>query len=164
MKRRASEASEAVGTSCLVGTPAEPADRRANENGEMNVSLSCEEVRELLPEYAEPGPRPAGDVEVHLASCAACTAELAAYRDLLGGLAAYAEIEEEPPVGYLERTLGVVPRASRARAAIDELRDVSGRVATTVRKRPACWRSPRRARSSSSRWWRCKIWCGRSRP
>jgi len=103
----------------------------------MNVSLSCEEVRELLPEYAEPGPRPAGDVEVHLASCAACTAELAAYRDLLGGLAAYAEIEEEPPVGYLERTLGVVPRASRARAAIDELRDVSGRVATTVRKRPA---------------------------
>jgi len=103
----------------------------------MNVSLSCDEVRELLPEYAEPGPRPAGDVEVHLASCAACTAELAAYRDLLGGLAAYAEIEEEPPVGYLERTLGVVPRASRARAAIDELRDVSGRVATTVRKRPA---------------------------
>ena len=103
----------------------------------MNVSLSCEEVWELLPEYAEPGPRPAGDVEVHLASCAACTAELAAYRDLLGGLAAYAEIEEEPPVGYLERTLGVVPRASRARAAIDELRDVSGRVATTVRKRPA---------------------------
>ena len=103
----------------------------------MNVSLSCEEVRELLPEYAEPGPRPAGDVEVHLASCAACTAELAAYRDLLGGLAAYAEIEEEPPVGYLERTLGVVPRASRARAPIDELRDVSGRVATTVRKRPA---------------------------
>ena len=103
----------------------------------MNVSLSCDEVRELLPEYAEPGPRPAGDVEVHLASCTACTAELAAYRDLLGGLAAYAEIEEEPPVGYLERTLGVVPRASRARAAIDELRDVSGRVATTVRKRPA---------------------------
>jgi len=103
----------------------------------MSVSLSCEQVRELLPEYAEPGPRSAGDVEVHLASCAVCSAELAAYRDLLGGLAEFRLVEEEPPAGYLERTLSVVPRATRTRAAIEELRDVSGKVAATVRKRPA---------------------------
>src|SRR5436190_23811856 len=103
----------------------------------MNVSLSCEEVRELLPDYAEPGPRPAGEVELHLASCPNCSADLAAYRGLLGGLAQFREIEEEPPAGYLERTLAVVPRASRTRVAIDELRDVSGRVAAGVRKRPA---------------------------
>ena len=99
--------------------------------------MSCEVVRELLPDYAEPGPRPAGAVEVHVASCARCSAELAAYRDLLSGLAAYREVDEVPPAGYLERTLAVVPRAGRTRAAIDELRDVSGRMAASVKRRPA---------------------------
>ena len=101
------------------------------------MSVSCEEVRELLPEYAEPGPRPAGEVEVHVASCARCSADLAAYREMLGGLAAFRNIEEEPPAGYLERTLAVVPNAGRTRIALDELRDVTGRVAATVRRRPA---------------------------
>jgi len=99
--------------------------------------VSCEQVGELLPSYAEPGPRAAGEVEVHLASCARCSTELAAYRDVLAGLAAFREVEEEPPAGYLERTLAVVPRASRTRAAIDDLRDVSGRVAASVKRRPA---------------------------
>lgn len=100
------------------------------------MPLSCDEVRDLLPEYAEPGPRPAGEVELHVASCLGCSAELASYRELLGGLAAFRDLEEEPPAGYLERTLAVVPRATRARAAVDELRDVTGRVAASVRKRP----------------------------
>ena len=101
------------------------------------MPVSCEEVREVLPDYDEPGPRPAGEVEVHLASCARCSAELASYRDLLSGLAAFRGVEEEPPAGYLDRTLAVVPRASRTRAAIEELRDVSGRVAAQVKRRPA---------------------------
>jgi hypothetical protein len=103
----------------------------------MSVSLSCEEVRELLPEYAEPGPRPAGPVEIHVASCARCSADLAAYREMLVGLAAFREVEEVPPTGFLERTMAVVPQASRARLAMDELRTVPGRVAASVRRRPA---------------------------
>src|SRR5436190_18793094 len=67
--------------------------------------VSCEEVRPLLPEYAEPGPRPAGPVEVHLASCVACRAELEAYRSLLSSLAAYREVEVAVPEGYLEGSL-----------------------------------------------------------
>src|SRR5947207_8382749 len=103
----------------------------------MSVPLSCEEVRELLPEYAEPGPRPAGPVEMHVASCARCSAELAAYRKVLGGLAAYRDVEEIPPPGFLERTMTVVPRAARTRLAIDDLRAVPGRVAASVKRRPA---------------------------
>ena len=99
--------------------------------------MSCEEVRELLPEYAEPGPRPAGPVEIHIASCARCSAELAVYREMLGGLAAYREVEEVPPPGFLERTLTVVPQATRAQRALDELRTVPGRVAASVKRRPA---------------------------
>jgi len=99
--------------------------------------VRCEEVRELLPEYAEPGPRPAGEVELHVASCARCSSDLAAYRELLSGLALYREHEEEPPAGYLERTLEVLPRASRTRAAIEDLRDASGRVTASVKRRPA---------------------------
>jgi hypothetical protein len=101
------------------------------------VSVSCEEVRELLPEYAEPGPRPAGVVEVHVASCPRCRADLASYREMLSGLARFGELEEEPPAGYLERTLAIVPRATRTSLALDELRDMSGRVAAAARRRPA---------------------------
>jgi hypothetical protein len=103
----------------------------------MSVSLSCEEVRELLPEYAEPGPRPAGPVEIHVASCARCSADLAAYREVLGGLAAYRDVEEIPPQGFLERTLAALPRTSRPRVALGDLRSVPGRVAASVKRRPA---------------------------
>ena len=58
-------------------------------------------------------------------------------REMLSGLAAFREVEEIPPPGFLERTLAVVPQASRARTALDELRTVPGRVAATVRRRPA---------------------------
>ena len=103
----------------------------------MSVSLSCEEVRELLPEYAEPGPRPAGPVEIHVASCERCSADLAGYREVLGGLAAFREVEELPPPGFLERTLAALPRTSRARLALGDLRTVPGRVAASVKRRPA---------------------------
>ena len=74
--------------------------------------ISCDEVRELLPEYAEPGPRPAGAVEVHLASCAGCTAELGAYLSLLSSLADYRELEVATPDGFLEATLRTARSAS----------------------------------------------------
>lgn len=78
----------------------------------MTGRLRCEDVREVLPEYAEPGPRPAGAVEVHLAGCAACSAELASYRDLLSSLAEYREIEVAVPEGFLEASLRTARTAS----------------------------------------------------
>jgi hypothetical protein len=74
--------------------------------------IRCDEVRELLPEYAEPGPRPAGAVEVHLASCAGCAAELGAYRSLLSSLTEYREHELSAPEGFLEASLRTARSAS----------------------------------------------------
>ena len=101
------------------------------------MSVACEDVRELLPQYAEWGPRPAGPVEVHLTSCPRCSVELAAYRDMLASLASYRDREEPVPPGYLERTLALVPKAGRARGLLIEWREVPARMAATVRRRPA---------------------------
>jgi hypothetical protein len=69
------------------------------------VRMRCEQARELLPELAEPGPRAAGPVERHVASCAACSEELHVYRTLLTSLAAIREHDIEPPAGALERAV-----------------------------------------------------------
>jgi hypothetical protein len=74
--------------------------------------VSSEHVGDLLPEYAETGLRPAGPVEEHLASCAACSSELSAYRTLLGSLESLRTVELDPPAGYLDRTLRTVRMAS----------------------------------------------------
>lgn len=71
--------------------------------------MRCEEVRSLLPEFAEDRPRLAGDVEVHLAGCAACRAELGGYRSLVAALGELREDLLEPSPGFLERVLGDVP-------------------------------------------------------
>jgi len=76
------------------------------------VPVSSEHVSELLPEYAESGLRPAGPVEEHLASCAACSSQLGAYRTLLGSLESLRAVEVDPPDGYLDRTLRTVRMAS----------------------------------------------------
>ncbi|MFL5797033.1 MAG: zf-HC2 domain-containing protein [Actinomycetota bacterium] len=98
--------------------------------------VRCEEVRELLPEYAEPGPRPAGAVEVHLASCAGCRAELEQYRALLSSLAAYREVEVAVPDGYLEAVMHTARVASYRRLVPSRanLRATTVRVGTAVRR------------------------------
>jgi hypothetical protein len=101
-----------------------------------NGRVRCEDVRELLPEYAEPGPRPAGAVEVHLASCGACSAELESYRSLLSDLADYRELEVAVPDGYLDTALRTARSASWRRRVPGraELRAASLRAAETVRR------------------------------
>jgi hypothetical protein len=99
------------------------------------VPVSCEEVRELLPDYAEWGPRPAGAVEVHLASCAECSAELASYRSMLSSLAELREVEEAVPGGYLERTLELIPGDARVRRR--EWRAIPERAIAAAKRRPA---------------------------
>jgi hypothetical protein len=101
-----------------------------------NGRLRCDEVLELLPEYAEPGPRPAGPVEVHLTSCAACSAELSVYRSLLRSLGEYCELEVPVPDGFLEASLKTARTASlRGRIpSREELRVASTRAADAIRR------------------------------
>jgi hypothetical protein len=97
--------------------------------------VSCEEVRELLPEYAEPGLRPAGPVEMHLARCTGCTAELAAYRSLLTSLTQMRSVEVEPRPAFVEDTLRAV-RVESVRSRIPKFADVrraGARVTSTLR-------------------------------
>ncbi|SRR6266536_47584 len=98
--------------------------------------VRCEDVRELLPEYAEPGPRPAGPLEVHLASCVGCRAELEQYRSLLSSLAAYREVEVAVPDGYLNGVLHAARIASYRRLVPTRahLRATSVRVGSAVRR------------------------------
>ena len=99
------------------------------------MPVSCEEIRELLPEYAEWGPRPAGAVEVHLASCAECTAELASYRSMLTSLSQLRAVEEAVPGGYLERILELIPGTSPVRRP--EWRAIPERAFAAAKRRPA---------------------------
>jgi predicted anti-sigma-YlaC factor YlaD len=86
--------------------------------------MRCEEVRPLLPDLAEGGPRPVGPVEVHLSTCQACTANLQRYRAVILELAAMQDETAEPPEGFLDRLLADLPEAHRrrllARVAADE--------------------------------------------
>ena len=86
--------------------------------------MRCEDVRPLLPDLAEGGPRAVGPAEEHLASCAACSAELQRYRTVILELAAMRDRVEEPSEALLERLLADIPEAHRrrllARVAADE--------------------------------------------
>jgi predicted anti-sigma-YlaC factor YlaD len=87
--------------------------------------LSCEQARDLLPEYAERRVHAAGDLEIHLASCAACRAELKAYRSLLAALAELRDAGPAPPAGFEGRVLADVPDLSlrrRVRETLSERR------------------------------------------
>ena len=98
--------------------------------------VKCEAVREVLPEYAEPGPRPAGPVEQHLASCAACGAELASYRGLLSSLADLRERDLDPSPAFVDETLMAV-RVDAVRRRLPTLggvRRAGSRAIDTVRE------------------------------
>ncbi len=86
--------------------------------------MRCEEVRPLLPDLAEGVPREAGEVEAHLATCAACSSDLASYRSIVLELGALRTEVTEPPPGFLGRVLAEVPdsvqRSMLRRFAADE--------------------------------------------
>ncbi len=71
--------------------------------------MRCEEVRELLPAYVDRDLHPAGEIEIHLASCADCSAELASYSAMLSDLKAFRDRGEEPSPDLLERALALIP-------------------------------------------------------
>jgi hypothetical protein len=71
--------------------------------------MRCEEVRPLLVELAEGNLREAGEVELHIASCGACSVELGRYRTVVMEMAALRDVLVEPAPGFLERVLAAIP-------------------------------------------------------
>ena len=98
------------------------------------MSVRCEDIRELLPEYADRSLHATGAVEAHLATCEACTAELASYRRMVASLSEMRAVDEPVPAGYLERTLALVPGEPHR---MPEWREMPERVIAAVRRRPA---------------------------
>ena len=86
--------------------------------------MRCGEIRQLMPELSEGELHEAGDVEAHLAGCAACSLELARYRTVVMELTALRDVLVEPPAGFLGRVLADVPdrqwRALIHRVASDD--------------------------------------------
>ncbi len=71
-----------------------------------------EEVRELLAAYVDGDLQAAEEVQVHLASCADCRSQLAAYREMLAELADLRDRGEEPHPAVLARSLAAIPAPS----------------------------------------------------
>ncbi|HEX9410449.1 MAG TPA: hypothetical protein VF986_01960 [Actinomycetota bacterium] len=86
--------------------------------------MRCEDVRPLFPELAGGVSERAAEVEAHLGSCAACSAELGRYRATMLQLSALREDLVEPPKAALERALARVPawrwRLMSRRIVVDE--------------------------------------------
>jgi len=86
--------------------------------------MRCEDVRPLLPEMAEGFSERSPEVETHLGSCPACSAELGRYRATMLQLSALRADLVEPPKGALERALAQVPawrwRLLTRRVLVDE--------------------------------------------
>lgn len=86
--------------------------------------MNCEQVRPLMPELAEGVPREVGEAELHLATCASCSAELERYRSIVLQLGSLRDVDVDPPPGFLGRVLAEVPEVPRRsvirRVAADE--------------------------------------------
>ncbi|HZD68066.1 MAG TPA: hypothetical protein VFA45_03825, partial [Actinomycetes bacterium] len=73
--------------------------------------MGCHDVRPLLPARVEElTPLEARVRADHVAGCARCAAEAAAYSRLVRALAAMAGLEAEPVAGTLERSLAAIDR------------------------------------------------------
>jgi len=85
--------------------------------------LRCEEVRELLPAYVDHDLHPAGEIEVHLASCPGCSAELASYRRLMSDLEGLRDRGEEPSPELLQRVVALIPAPSLVARVMETVQD-----------------------------------------
>src|SRR2546427_10784814 len=79
----------------------------------MSRPMTCEEVRAVLPDVAEGGPRSVGPVQVHLSSCSDCTEELKRYRAVVLELGMLRDDVIEPPDELLARLLADTPEAEQ---------------------------------------------------
>ena len=73
--------------------------------------MRCEEVRPILPELAEGGPRPTGEVQAHISECRTCATELGQLREVVLRMGTMRVRFEEPPPGFVGRVLETVADA-----------------------------------------------------
>ncbi len=85
--------------------------------------MGCERVRELLPGYVGGELDEAGDVEIHLASCAACGDVLASYRSMRDRLEALPASDPPVPAAFIERVLAQIPDPTIADRIRGSVRD-----------------------------------------
>lgn len=81
------------------------------------TEMTCPEVREMLPAYAD-GDEPPLRLRHHLLGCSGCTAEMARYQTLMASLKALESRTLEPTAGLLETLIRIPSDAGR----IDVLR------------------------------------------
>lgn len=115
--------------------------------------MKCEEVRELLPAYIDRDLHPVGPVEMHLASCSDCSAELIHYRDLMVSLAGLRETGDEPRAEFLDRMLSLIPpqmRDGMDRRARYALASLGGAAIGVTAVAILWWRLARRATQPES--------------
>ncbi|HWL65912.1 MAG TPA: zf-HC2 domain-containing protein [Actinomycetota bacterium] len=75
------------------------------------ADIRCEEVREMLPAYAED--ELTFPVRRHLGSCGDCRAELVRYEEIASGLSALATVQLNPPVGLLPALRSIPEESGR---------------------------------------------------
>jgi predicted anti-sigma-YlaC factor YlaD len=74
--------------------------------------MTCEEVRALLPAHLDGEAERAGEIDAHLAWCAGCRAELAAYRHVRRTLASLRDHGASPAPHLAERLVALIPAPS----------------------------------------------------
>jgi predicted anti-sigma-YlaC factor YlaD len=97
------------------------------------MNLGHERVRPLLAARSdELSGLEAKLVAEHLTGCEACAAEAATYRRLLGGLAAMAQVELEPPADLLDRLVATVSRRRSGALVVAAAAGSAGALVATV--------------------------------
>jgi anti-sigma factor RsiW len=54
------------------------------------------------------------DFEVHLATCSACSGELARYREVMAAVGSLRDVLEDPPPGFADRVIAHVMQPERS--------------------------------------------------
>jgi predicted anti-sigma-YlaC factor YlaD len=92
--------------------------------------MECREASQHIPAYMDSSGGPAARaLDAHLHVCDRCRAELDAYRDLQGALAALATQTIEPPGWLLPATIDAVASRKRLRRHVPAARQVRERLA-----------------------------------
>jgi anti-sigma factor RsiW len=71
--------------------------------------MTCEQARELMPAYFDEHLDEEALLEVHLATCAACSTLLAEYREMLDALGRLRDRGDLTPIDLVERVLASIP-------------------------------------------------------
>ncbi len=102
--------------------------------------MNCEEVRELLPSYVDDDLHQVGAVEVHLASCAGCSADLAVYREMMSALVDLRDVGVEPRPELVDAIVASIPHRHGAHGRRYALASVGGAAVGATAMALVWWR------------------------